>query len=279
MIASVSHGSDQKSLGTQAQLPRFSSDLVTSIPPMSWLYHMNRNGANQLFHGSSVEVWTEGFFEGCFAGRWLIDDVTQSVEVFGSGLKIKNGVHYFITPSHTLESLFSYVQSDQITLSNSLSFILEFHDLTLPFDLSYGARFASVVLGVDAYQRELALVRGGYVSRIVFDNLKVNSDLSVEHVRKPMAPGFDDYKSYIAYLTSTLASAFSNAGTDIRRVRYAPLATCSSGYDSAASAARDSPAPRRQRHPPRPRRSRTRPSTSPSGSSPPAARWKASASR
>ena len=237
MIASFSHGSNQKSRGTQAEIPLFSSDLVTSVPPMSWLYHMNRNGANHLFHGSSVEVWTEGFFEGCFAGRWLTDDVTQCAEVFGSGLKIKNGVHHFITPSHTLESLFSFAQSDQITLSNSLSFILEFHHLTLPLDLSYGARFASVVLGVDAYQRELARVRGGHVSRIVFDNLRVNCDLSVEHVRKPMAPGFDDYKGYIAYLTRTLESAFSNAGTDVRRVRYAPLATCSTGYDSAASAA------------------------------------------
>jgi hypothetical protein len=215
----------------------FEVRLVPTLPPMAWLYRMPRQSRPELLHGKSVEVWTNGFFEGCFAGRWQTEDFAECSEVFGSGLKIKDGIHQFVTPSHTLEGLFTLSRADELAVSNSLSFLLEFYQVTLPVDLNYGPRFASAAFGIDAYEQSLARTTAGNISRVLFDNLTVTRDFKTSHTRKPLGPSFTNYRSYVQHLTDVLQSAFANAGDPARTVRFAPLATCSTGYDSAASAA------------------------------------------
>jgi hypothetical protein len=218
-------------------MPLFETRLVPSLPPLAWLYWMQRGSRPKLFHGKSVEILPNGFFEGCFAGHWLTDNFANCSEVFGSGLRIENGDHHFVSPSHTLEALFTLSGNNELAASNSLCFLLEFFELTLPVDLHYGPRFASAVLGIDAYEKNLSSTGAGCISRVLYDNLTVTPDLTTSHTRKPLGPPFTDYDSYVQYLTSTLKSAFVNASFIERKVRFSPLATCSTGYDSAASAA------------------------------------------
>jgi hypothetical protein len=204
---------------------------------MAWLYRMRGESRPELYHGKSVELLPNGFFEGCFPGSWPAGDFTGCAEVFGSGLRIENGVHCFVTPSHTLEALFVWSRKDELAVSNSLCFLLEFYGVKLPFDLHYGSRFASAVLGIDAYEAKLASVQGAEISRVIYDNLMVTEDLKTSRIRKPIAPPFTSYSFYIQYLTETLRLAFANACDPSRRGKFSPLASCSSGYDSAASAA------------------------------------------
>jgi hypothetical protein len=215
----------------------FDVRLIPTLPPMAWLYRMPRESRPELLHGKSVEAWPNGFFEGCFAGRWRTEDSAECSEVFGSGLHIEHGLHQFVTPSHTLEALFTLSRADEMAVSNSLCFLLEFYRVTLPVDLNYGPRFASAVFGIDAYEQHLARTTAGDISRVLFDNLTVTRDLKTSYTRKPLAPPFTTYRSYAQYLTDVLRSAFANAGDPKRTVQFTPLATCSTGYDSAAGAA------------------------------------------
>ena len=88
-------------------MPAFDIHPVPNLPPLAWLYRMRRGSRPELFHGKSVDVLPNGFFEGCFAGHWLTEDFAGCSEVFGSGLKIEDGIHHFVSPSHTLEALFT----------------------------------------------------------------------------------------------------------------------------------------------------------------------------
>ena len=215
----------------------FDLRLVPTLPPMAWLYRMRRGSGPELFHGKSVEGLSNGFFEGCFAGRWSTEDFANCSEVFGSGLKIENDIHHFIGPSHTLEALFTLSRDDELAVSNSLCFLLEFYGASLPVDFHYGPKFASAVFGIDAYKKNLANTAEGDISRVLYDNLTVAPDLKTSYNRKPLGPTVISYSSYVQYLKDTLDSAFANAFDTGRGVQFSPLASCSTGYDSAASAA------------------------------------------
>ncbi|MGD0521125.1 MAG: hypothetical protein ABSA48_07695 [Terracidiphilus sp.] len=215
----------------------FDARLVPSLPPMAWLYRMGYQSRPELIHGRSVELLPDGFFEGCFSGKWLTGDFANCPDVFGSGLKIDGGVHHFAAPSHTLEGIFTLSRGGELAVSNSLCFLLEFHGATLPVDLSYGSRFASAALGIDAYEKHLASTNAGNISWILFDNLRVAEDLTAAHARKPNGAPFTDYNSYVRYLKETVGSALANASDPGRSVKFSPLTTCSSGYDSSAVSA------------------------------------------
>jgi hypothetical protein len=60
-------------------------------------------------------------------------------------------------------------------------------------------------------------------------------------VPKPLPPGFQSFEGYRAYLRTTLAAAFANAADEARPAPYRPMATCSTGYDSATAAALGAP--------------------------------------
>ena len=215
----------------------FDARLVTALPPMAWLYRMKVQSRPKLIHGRSVELLPDGFFEGCFSGKWLTCDFASCPDVFGSGLKTVGGVHHFVTPSHTLEGIFTLSRDGELAVSNSLCFLLEFHGATLPVDLSYGSRFASAAWGIDAYEKHLASTSAGHISWVLFDNLRVAEDLTTAHVRKPDGAPFTDYNSYVRLLKETVGSALANASDPGRSVNYTPLTTCSSGYDSSAVSA------------------------------------------
>ena len=214
----------------------FLNELVDSLPPLAWLFTSPEVGKSRLVHGSAVDVFEDGFFEGCLAGN-TARDLTQIQEVFGSGMKIQNGEYVFITPSHTLESIFVHRRGRDISLSNSLPFLLEFHEITLPWDPHYARKLASICLGIDAYEKELIEIGETQILRLTYDNVVIGPKGKCELRRKLMPPPFKTYSDYVAYLEGTLRQAFANAARDGRATAYHPLATCSSGYDSVAAAA------------------------------------------
>jgi len=92
-------------------------------------------------------------------------------------------------------------------------------------------------LGIDAYEKELLKIGETEILRLAYDNLVIGPEGKCELIRKPMPPRFKTYSEYVGYLEETLRQAFANAARDGRTMSYHPLATCSSGYDSAAAAA------------------------------------------
>jgi hypothetical protein len=187
-------------------------------------------------HGSGVDVFSNGFFEGCIAND-NDADFTRIANVFGSGMRIQDDRYVFITPSHTLESIFIFRHKEGCGVSNSLPFLLEYNEIELPWNATYGSRFASICLGIDAYEKMLLKTSEGEVLRIAYDNVVMEPSGSCELVRKQLPPRFGTYAEYVAYLGNTLRQAFADAQREQRMMTYRPLATCSTGYDSASVAA------------------------------------------
>ena len=71
---------------------------------------------------------------------------------------------------------------------------------------------------------------------LYMDNLVVHSDLRTEQVRKPSVPAFSSYEEYCAYIAKTMKQISENAASSSRTIKYPPISTISSGYDSPACA-------------------------------------------
>jgi hypothetical protein len=217
--------------------PTFLREKLPDLPPLAWLFDHPRESHGRLFHGQSVQVHDHGFFEGCMEAG-MDDDPGECHNVFGSGLKILGQKWLFLTPSHTLESLYVYRHVAGWSVSNSLAFLLAYHRIMPPWDPGYGGRFASLCLGIDAYETSLfRTAEDGEVLRLVYDNAEFTSDGSFVPLRKPMPPPFRSYLEYEDYLQTILQLLFGSAADRDRETTYQPLATCSSGYDSACAAA------------------------------------------
>jgi hypothetical protein len=157
--------------------------------------------------------------------------------VFGSGLSTRGHTWLFLTPSHTLESLYLYRSSTGWSLSNSLAFLVAYHRLEPPWNPHYGARFASLCLGIDVYEKTLWRTAEGDMIRLAYDNIELAPSGDFRLLRKPAPPPFPSFEAYVAYLHDTLALAFAAAMCPGQMAPYRPLATCSTGYDSACAAA------------------------------------------
>jgi hypothetical protein len=214
----------------------FLSEKTNALPVLAWLFVQPKLGEAKLLYGQGVDLFGNGFFEGCMAAN-LEADFTDIENVFGSGMKIQGNKKVFVTPSHTLEGLFLYRDKSSITVSNSLPFLIEYNDLDLPVDLGYGVKFASLCMGIDAYQKEVMSTPRGELMRIYYDNIIVGPENGFQLQRKPLKAKFTTYETYLQYLLGTLGAAFADATRTGRTAKYAPLATCSTGYDSSCVAA------------------------------------------
>jgi hypothetical protein len=220
---------------------RFDRNLVPGLPPLAWLFQSRPDRPGLLWHGSGVWVHADGFLEGCQPAEGPAGSRSMS-QIFGSALDAKGGDAWcFVTPSHTLEALYIYQHAGGAGVSNSLPFLTAFYGLAPPWDPRYGARFASLCLGMDDLERTLWSTPDGAVSRVVHHNIEMDRAGDYRLVRKPLPPEFQSFEGYRAYLRATLEAAFANAADPARAARYRPLATCSTGYDSAAAAALGAP--------------------------------------
>jgi hypothetical protein len=207
--------------------------MLPDLPPLGWLFEFTQNGGGKLYCGTSVRVDDSGFFEGCWAAHEG-NDPSQMTHIYGSGMIIKNEKPIFLNPSHTLEALFLYRHAKGWTFSNSLSFLVAYHNLQMPWDPTYGAKFVSICRGIDAYEKNLFQTAGGEVLRLAYDNVEMQADGNFRLIRKPMPPAFPNFKVYSEFLEKTLKLAFEDAKA---KGGYDTISTCSSGYDSACATA------------------------------------------
>lgn len=202
--------------------------VASGLPPDAWLVQWPRGGEPGAVVGARVRVGNDGLQEGTWG---LGDDWAAASQVFGSGVRVTDRGLQLVPPSHTLESLFVLRGLQGTAASNSLALLLAGSAAVLPFDRHYGARFATIVRGIDAYERVLARWPGGAeLERLAYDNALWRGDGSLQRQRKPIDPSIADFAAYRDYAVATLRAAFGHAPWLV------PTATCSSGYDSSALA-------------------------------------------
>jgi hypothetical protein len=209
---------------------------IEALPPLSWIVVLpERGGRFELLHGTAVELFRDGFFEGAWDGDFAERGFAGSSNVFGSGAKLGPEGITFVGPSHTLEPLY-VAKTDRLTaVSNSLPFLLHHCGMTFdPRNASYGPAFAAIVEGLGHTPIEIAM-QGGRLTILHHHNASFGTNSNLQIAPKPLPPDFARYDDYVAYLRATMERTFRNAADPARRCRYRPIATISSGYDSGAT--------------------------------------------
>jgi hypothetical protein len=136
-----------------------------------------------------------------------------------------------------MERLYSVRSADALLVSNSLPFLLEAAQAKLDLrNWSYERHLMTFLRGYQRAVKRLSLAGGASVSLHYHDTLLVSPDLRQEFSRPPAPPRFASYRDYVGYLTRTLEALHRNANCVERRIRYTPISTISSGYDSPACA-------------------------------------------
>jgi len=208
------------------------------LPPLAWAAVVPRGGGVlALEHGAFVERFPGGFFEGAWEGDFGRRGFGEAANVFGSGAILRGSDALFVGPSHTLEPLYILQSDAGTTVSNSLAFGLR--KAGLGFDLasaSYGSPFSAIVNGL-AHTPQTIELAGGRLMLLYHHNALLRPGGGVTVAPKPLPPTFEDFSSYRTYLAAVVGAVFANAAAASRHCRYEPIATLSSGYDSAAGAA------------------------------------------
>jgi hypothetical protein len=213
-------------------VPPFEIIRRPSLPPLAWHFSARAGQRPQLIAGDAVEVFDDGFLEGCLAGPVAATDLDSRSNVFGSGMCLRDGAPWFVGPSHTLEALYVHRSPDGYAVSNSLPFIVEVGSLTLPADVDYAGRLATLVRGFDDYDPLISRHADWDIQRVVYDNFTCDARGAITTRRKPEEAPLADVDEYVRRLKSILRDAFNNAASPKRRATYQPLASCSTGYDS-----------------------------------------------
>ena len=190
-------------------------------------------------HGEAVETRPDRFVEGAWDGDFATFDFDLAPHLVGSGGVLRDGACVFASPFHPLEWLYVLQQPDQTFVSNSLVFLLQEAgdalDLSYPnyfFDLLRTARY-----GLSRQPSTTPTREGGHVELYTACRLVIDSDLRLRRTPQPLGPPPANYSEYFDLLSTTSKRIVTNAADPARATTYTPVAACSRGYDSTASAA------------------------------------------
>lgn len=215
--------------------PAFHFHRESSWPPLAWLA-ICRDGQAEILvrHGPDVEIRPEWFCEAVWDGDFASGSMDRTENVFGSGARIREGGVTFISSLATCDRLQYFRSGDAWYVSNSLACLSGVLDLRFdPWYPWYYEDFASICEGVDNYKSDLRSDRGE-VQLVYHRNLAWNGH-ELQVVEKPTAAqALTDFVSYREFLETILKRLAANACASQRRITYAPISTCSSGYDSSA---------------------------------------------
>ena len=210
---------------------------IEAVPRLSWCARIREGSeAAEIVHGPWVETAADSFSEGAWDGDFEAGGF-EGAFFTGTGGKATPEGFLAATPDHTLDRLFLLRKGDFLFISNSLYFVLaQAEDELHPRHLFYDSALASIVEGTKGYARWIPTREGRLVRTVVHANVIVGPDLRVRERPKPPAPEFRDFAEYKSFLLRTVTGLCANARDPRRKVRYEPMATISSGYDSPAAA-------------------------------------------
>jgi hypothetical protein len=209
------------------------------LPRLCWCLTVKRDEpAATVTCGPWVEVGDDYFIEGAWDGRFDEQGFDSSSLLMGSGGKTTERGILLSTPCHNLDPLFLVCDDDQLTASNSLSFLLISAGLSLDHGyLYYKMDLRSSMYGLKRCAKNIPTKNGPDIRLLYYTNVEIDRYLNVTEFSKPPVPDWLGYDQYRDFLVSSLRDIKQNAESSKRRIRYELLTTISTGYDSTASAA------------------------------------------
>lgn len=209
---------------------------IDSLPRLAWCAEIKREDDYiKIYHGPWVEVTNNFFCEGAWSGDFILGNFDEEI-FMGSGGKLIDIGFLVSTPNHTLDRILAYKKENILYVSNSLPFILaRANDNLNPKFLFYDSLFASIKDGIKKYIRKIPTLQENFVHIYYHSNLLIKPDLKIEEYPKKPIREFTNYKDYITFVENKIKAIILNANDPLRKKKYTPITTISSGYDSAAS--------------------------------------------
>ncbi len=207
------------------------------IPLLAWCASIKRDAEIVCVeHGDGVEVTEDFFVEGAWNGNFSSGGFSESEVFLGSGAIIRKENVLFCPTTHSMDRLCSLRTNDMLFVSNSLIYLLEASGKW--FDRSewrYEYWFMSYLHGLDRamtkFSIDSSVLKFHYCAPFA-----VNHALETQTLNRPDLPRFKSYNDYVGTVRAWIRALTENAADAKRSMRFVPLTTISSGYDSAACA-------------------------------------------
>ena len=212
---------------------KISTKLLSDLPPLVWLAICNNVKRDvTIFHGERVETGDDYCVAAVWDGDFKKADFDKTDIIAGTGIRLRNKTVVFVTPGNPLDRIVYYATGDGFLVSNSLSAIFSFADLTPIKGHDYQRDFESIINGLRKYKRTIPTSKNP-VCLIYFNNLSYDGYELTEIDKPDCAPHFHSFNDYQEYLFSTSDRVSKNACDINRKTTIEVTSTCSSGYDSS----------------------------------------------
>ncbi|WP_157679868.1 hypothetical protein [Nitrosococcus watsonii] len=211
--------------------------MKVSAPSLAWCLLIHKNSQAVLLHGANVETSDLGFVEGAWSGAFIDYAFDKTDTFMGTGGRIRGSTFIVSTPSHSLDRIHYTRCKHSIILSNSLVFLLnQLGDRLDPCNPFYVRDLSSYIGGKNKMRKWIKTLskRKIYLARIA--NLEISTDLDVRVIPRQLPVIGEDFASFSDFLSNTVSALAENARDPKRKIKYHPVSTISSGYDSSAAA-------------------------------------------
>lgn len=175
-------------------------------------------------------------------GYFLTPNFDEAEWFCGTGAVVRGDKTIFDTPTGMHAGIFMISESARTVLSNSLSLLMAKEGYTFdPCFIGYEKFFNyNILQGIHKYNPNVHALKGDKPSEdtqmILFRNIILNDDGTVQIDVKPETKGFDSFEEYYECLTSTMKLMAENARDEHRKHKYAVTSFIASGYDAATCA-------------------------------------------
>jgi hypothetical protein len=207
-----------------------------SLPRLAWCAVL-RESDNKVVvhHGPWVEVDSSSFLEGAWGGPYSEMAFPRAITFTGSGALLTSEGILFATPTHSVEPLYVLQAKGWLHCSNSLRLVLSSaaDDIDYAY-FYYDVDITSMAFGLKRCISQIPTRNHNWVTIHRYCNFIVGRDLSIKILQKKQPNHFQNYSDYRALLNEEVSLTIQNSADAQRMVRYTPVSTISTGYDSAA---------------------------------------------
>jgi hypothetical protein len=207
------------------------------LPALAWSARIDRDQHVTITHGKWVETDAASAVEGAWSCRFEDRDFPAAMTFTGTGIRVTPDVVVAATPTHTLQPVYSTRTPDAVLFANSLAFLLVAANDGLDVNYRrYDHDLMSVMNGLREYVRTIPTRSGRGVRVHYHANVEVSGGLTLREVPKAATRPFETFDDYHSFLVTEVQSVVANAADAARILRYRPVTTVSSGYDSPTCA-------------------------------------------
>lgn len=212
---------------------------LKTLPLLAWCARIIPGRPTvEVWHGSWVEVRTDGFVEGAWDGMFSEYRFDEARTFAGTGAVTTNDGIMFVSGTDLQARLFSTQQDGVICVSNSLPFVMAGSGNRLSDRFGYysGEFLYQCVLGIHRNRRSLPMHHGS-VDCHECVNLEIRPGRPPRRLKKRATSPPRNYAEHIETLNDAIGRTITNATDGTRIHPFEPVVTLSRGYDSVMVAA------------------------------------------